>query len=539
MARLIKISLAMKFRLLFGAAVLGIIAAALVVPWYFLEMLAEQAVQQRGTEISRLVVNEHLLNPKDPAIGSQVTSLYTTGAGEEGYNGPFFIKFSPDMKPDRPLDSPARSALRLFRKSPQQDVTVTQAEDERGRPVYRSFRAVRAESECMKCHGQAAATEHPFQAGQLVGMVDVTVPAQVESGTLLWWTRGAFIAGAALATLLAIVLFAILTQKLILRPVRQLRTVADKVTEGDLTVRSTIRTGDELQRLGESFNEMLTAIADQHEQLRAANRALDLKLSELAEANVALFQANKVKTEFLANVSHELRTPLNSIIGFADLLGEAADERIRRYGQNISTSAKNLLSLINDLLDLARIEAGRAEVRWNKVSLIDTCQTLVSLMKPLADKKQLTLEAKLAEDLPIITTDAGKCQQILYNLLSNAIKFTPAGGSVTVSAAVEAAQGEGAGTKEVTIAVADTGPGIAEADQQRIFEKFYQSDRSLTKESAGAGLGLSIAKDLTALLGGRLTLKSSPGQGAVFALHLPLEPLAPPTPPSPPAAPSQ
>ncbi len=525
MAKLVRMSLAMKLRLLFGAAVLGIIAAALVVPWYFLELLAEQAVQQRGTQISSLVINEHLADSKDPALGSRVASLYTAGGQSDGRAGPFFVKLSPDLKPDRPLDSPARAAARLFRRTPRQDITVSKAEDEQGRAVYRSFRAVRAEPICMKCHGPAAATEHQFQPGQLVGMVDVTVPAEEEGGALLWWTRGAFVAGAALATLLAIILFAVLTQKLILRPVRQLRKVADKVTEGDLTVRSTIRTGDELQRLGDSFNEMLTAITDQHEQLRAANRALDLKLDELAQANVALFEANKVKTEFLASVSHELRTPLNSIIGFADLLEESSDERVCRYGQNIGASAKNLLSLINDILDLARLEAGKATVRWDKVSLIDTCQTLVALMKPLADKKQLIFEAHLAEDLPIVTTDASKCQQILYNLLSNAIKFTPAGGNVILSAAVETADpAPAAQPKEVAISITDTGPGIAEADQQDIFEKFYQSDRSLTKEAAGAGLGLSIAKELTSLLGGRLTLKSSPGQGAVFTLHLPIEP---------------
>jgi two-component system sensor histidine kinase BarA len=526
MAKLVRLSLAMKMRLLFGVAVLGIIAAALVVPWYFVEVLAEQAVQQRGAQISNLVINEHLNEPKDPAIGNLVAALYTAGGQSDGRAGPFFIKLSPDLKPDRPLDSPARAAARLFRKNHHQDVTVIPTEDDKGRRVYRSFRAVRAEPICMKCHGPPAAAEHQFQPGQLVGMVDVTVPAEEESPALLWWTRGAFVAGAALATLLAIILFAILTQKLILRPVRQLRRVADKVAEGDLSVRSTIRTGDELQRLGESFNEMLTAIADQHEQLRAANRALDLKLDELAQANVALFEANKVKTEFLANVSHELRTPLNSIIGFADLLAEASDDRVRRYGQNIGASAKSLLGLINDILDLARLEAGKATVRWDKVSLIDTCQTLVALMKPLADKKELSFQAHLAEDLPIVTTDAGKCQQILYNLLSNAIKFTPAGGNVVISASLEPVPDAPPDSprKEVAIAVTDTGPGIAEADQAGIFEKFFQSDRSLTKEAAGAGLGLSIAKELTVLLGGRLTLKSSPGQGAVFTLHLPLEP---------------
>ncbi|MCJ7543716.1 MAG: ATP-binding protein [Phycisphaerae bacterium] len=543
MAKHLRLSLAMKLRLLFGAAVLGIIAAALVVPWYFLEVLAEQSMQQQGAQISGLVIDEHLRDPKDPAIGNLVASLYAAGGVEDGRSGPFFIKLSPQMKPDRPLDSIARAAARTFRRTPHQGVTVTKTEDERGRPVHRSFRAVRADPICMKCHAPAAGAEHQFQPGQLVGMIDVAVPADVESGALVWWTRGAFVVGAALATLLAIILFAILTQKLILRPLRQLRNVADKVTEGDLTVRSTIRTGDELQRLGDSFNEMLTAIADQHEQLRAANRALDLKLDELAQANVSLFEANKVKTEFLANVSHELRTPLNSIIGFADLLGESPEERTRHYGRNIGASAKNLLSLINDILDLARLEAGKATIRWDKVSLIDTCQTLVALMKPLADKKELVFEAHLGEDLPIVTTDASKCQQILYNLLSNAIKFTPAGGSVIVSAAV-GTSGEGqTQTPEVTIAVTDTGPGIADADQQSIFEKFYQSDRSLTKEAAGAGLGLSIAKELAGLLGGRLTLKSSPGQGAVFTLHLPIEPpaslTAPATPPASPPPPAE
>ena len=110
----------------------------------------------------------------------------------------------------------------------------------------------------------------------------------------------------------------------------------------------------------------------------------------LAEANVTLFQANKVKSEFLANVSHELRTPLNSIIGFADLLGEAQDDRVRRYGRNIRSSAQDLLGMINDLLDLAKIEAGKAEVRFDKVSVSDTCQTLVALMQPVADKKRST-----------------------------------------------------------------------------------------------------------------------------------------------------
>lgn len=530
--RLVKLSLATKFRLLFGLAVLGIIAAALVVPWYFMAMLAEQGVQRPGSELTRLRLNEWLRDhPKDPAAAedksSRVVALYTAGEKSQTRTGPSVVVLVPGRKHTGPLDSPAKKAQRAFARNAEQDLAIIEDEDERGETIFRGFRAVRVGQTCMNCHGTTAAKpELRYQPGQLAGMIDVTLPGETASGPLLWWTRGAFIVGAGLASLLAFVLFALITQRLILRPVRDLRDLADKVAEGDLTARSTIRTQDELQRLGESFNEMLGAITDQHEKLRAANRALDLKLRELAEANITLFRANKVKSEFLANVSHELRTPLNSIIGFADLLAERDDERIARYGQNISAAAKDLLSMINDLLDMAKIEAGKAEVRFDKVSVTDTCETLIALTAPLADKKNLKLRAELDDGLPIIVSDGGKLQQILYNLLSNAIKFTPAGGQVTVAATAGAASTEGREIEEISVAVSDTGPGISEADQGHVFEQFYQADRTLTKESYGTGLGLAIAKELTGLLGGRLTLKSSPGHGATFTVHLPVKPAA-------------
>ena len=528
--RFIRISLATKFRLLFGTAALGIIAAALVVPWYFTEMLAEREFQGLGEELTRLRLNEwerqHATNPiaaKDE--GSALVAMYARGPQGEDRQGPLFVRVSSEAKDDGSLSGPARQALKAFLRDPGDELAAVKAEGARGQTIYRCFRAVRASPSCRDCH-QKQRAELQFQPGQLVGMIDVAMPAAARP--LVWWTRLAFIVGGALAGLLAFVLFGIIAQRLILRPVRRLRDIADKVAEGDLTVRSTIRTNDELQRLGESFNEMLIATADQHERLLAANRALDLKLSELAEANVTLFQANKVKSEFLANVSHELRTPLNSIIGFADLLGEHDDERVRRYGGNVSTAAKNLLNMINDLLDLAKIEAGKADVRFDKVSVTDTCQTLMTLMKPLADKKQIDLRAELAEDVPIIVTDVGKLQQILYNLISNAIKFIPAGERVTVSASRISSQRSGKKAEEVVVSVADTGPGISEADQKHVFDKFYQADRTLTKESSGTGLGLAIAKELTALLGGRLALKSAPGHGAVFSVFLPIAPAVEP-----------
>jgi len=521
--RVVKISLATKFRVLFGTAVVGIIAAALVVPWYFMELLAEQVVQRLGSELTLMRLTEFQREHPQAAASDHLAQIYTQAKPAEPRRGPTVIKLSASYKADRPLDSAALSALKDFIRNDNQELALRKSDDESGRTVFRSFRAIRMQGSCFSssCHGPSSELRLQFSPGQLVGLIDMTIPAAMASSSLVLATRIAFGIGMLLAGLTAFVLFTVLAHRLILRPVSDLKSLADQVAEGDLTVRSRLRTRDELQRLGESFNEMLDAIVRQHDQLAAANRALDLKLNELAEANVTLFQANRVKSEFLANVSHELRTPLNSIIGFADLLGESDDDRIRRYGRNIATSAKNLLAMINDILDLAKIEAGKADIRWDKVSIADTCQTLSALMKPLADKKQLALVEEIATDLPLVVTDAGKFQQILYNLLSNAVKFTPAGGRVTLSASVT---GDRDDNRQVTVSVADTGPGIAEADQQRIFDKFYQGDRSLTKEATGTGLGLAIARELTNLLGARLSLKSSPGTGATFIVSLPIQP---------------
>jgi len=528
--RIVKISLATKLRLLFGLAVLGVIAAAIGVPWYFMELLAEQGVQRPGAELTRLRLNEWLRDhPKNPDAAddknSRVVTFYTAGEDAASRSGPSVMVLVEGRKSLRPPESSARKAIKAFARNPEQQLAVIEGDDDRDETVFRVFRAVRVEQSCMTCHGATAKAELRYQPGQIVGTVHVTLPGEMASTPLVWWTRGAFVVGALLAGTLALVLFALISHRLILRPIRSLQNLTDKVAEGNLTARSKIRTADEFQRLGEGFNEMLEAINSQHDRLRSANRALDLKLSELAEANVTLYKADQVKSEFLANISHELRTPLNSIIGFADLLAEKDDERVCRYGQNISSAANNLLSMINDLLDMAKVEAGKADVRYDKVSVTDTCRTLFQLLVPLADKKSLDLREELDEKLPIVVTDAGKLQQILYNLLSNAIKFTPAGGSVTVSTVVLA---EDSGTaKDVAISVTDSGPGIAEADQTRIFDKFYQVDPTLTKQAHGTGLGLAIAKDLSTLLDGHLALKSSPGHGTTFTLTLPIEPAQP------------
>ncbi len=515
----VRISLATKLRVLFAAAVLAIIAAALGVPLYFTQRLMEQAQEQSASQVAGLYLREWVDRHDRKSPPESAIARFFTAAGD-GRRGPSFIRVGPEATAGS-SDRLVERAASAFRKNPQRMMALMGEEDEQGRQVYRCFRAVRATQSCRECHKTTPPGR--FQQNQLVGLIDVTMP--LERGSLIWWTRGMFVLGGLLAALLALMSFYIITKQVVLAPIRKLRDLSDRAAEGDLAARSRIASGDEFEKLGRSFNDMLDAIQTQQNQLRQANRALDLRLAEVAEANVALYEADRIKNEFLANVSHELRTPLSSIIGFAELLGQTDDERRHRHATHILTSARMLLGIINDLLEVAKVEAGRAQVNIERVSVRDLCETLGQLVRPMADKKHLALEVDLAEDLPVAATDARKVQQILYNLLSNAVKFTPADGKVTLTARRVPAEESSLRRESVALTVADTGPGIAAADQERIFEKFRRLDDSMTREHGGAGLGLAIVKELTDLLGGRLTLESESGHGASFTVLLPVAPV--------------
>jgi signal transduction histidine kinase len=196
--------------------------------------------------------------------------------------------------------------------------------------------------------------------------------------------------------------------------------------------------------------------------------------------------------------------------------GGGMDVKPARYLQNILTSGKSLLELINDLLDLAKIEAGRMEVRSDPLSLVDLFEGLTGVLKPLSETKGLNLTASVAADVPIMQTDGPKVQQVLYNFLSNAIKFSPPGGRVELTATRE-------DEMSVRISVSDQGPGIAPDKQEMIFEKFRQVDAGVTRQFGGSGLGLAIAKELTVLLGGAIGVRSVVGEGASFWVILPLK----------------
>jgi len=519
--RQLHISLAAKCQLLFGAAVVLIIAAALFVPWQRMEQLMEQMNERTSKTLADWAEADHVARQME-AKSIELTTRPATGpstapafAGRERA----VVNLILARHVPKGLSKFESRALDDFRKNAEIETVSKLQESKEGVTSFKYARALLAQPKCMACHSDDVQKgESTHGTPPLLGMVSIEIPYQVDAMQVFLNRIVIFLAGL-LAGILAIIVFYLITTRLILGPVRVLQVTAEKVSEGDLNIRSDISTGDEFQQLSETFNKMLTNLKAGEDQLRAINKSLDLKLGQLEESNVALYESNRLKNEFLANVSHELRTPLNSILGFADLLKDAAvtnDPKNARYLQNIISSGKHLLELITDLLDLAKIEAGRMEVRSEPLSLSDLFEGLTSIIKPLSEKKDLSIVATVGRDVPIMQTDPAKLQQVLYNFLSNAIKFSPTAGRIDVKA-------ERFEEDNVRIAVSDQGPGIELEKQSLIFEKFRQIDGSVTRQHSGTGLGLAISKELTQLMGGSIGVMSRPNEGATFWVILPVK----------------
>jgi signal transduction histidine kinase len=258
------------------------------------------------------------------------------------------------------------------------------------------------------------------------------------------------------------------------------------------------------EELWEKVRQATAELAEQNELLR--RQAFQLE------------QASAAKSQFLANVSHELRTPLNAIIGYTHLMlegvsGDLMPPQRDKLGR-VDSNARHLLSIINDLLDIARIESGKLPIQVEKLVLPDLVDEVMAEVEPLIAGTSLEVTRRIAPTMPELRTDRQKVKQIVLNLLSNALKFTPQG-SVSIVLDYHAAD------EEVSVAVADTGIGISTDNQQTIFEAFGQADSSYAKRHGGTGLGLSICRRLATILGGRITLVSTLGEGSTFTLFLP------------------
>ncbi|MES2035734.1 MAG: response regulator [Pseudomonadota bacterium] len=268
----------------------------------------------------------------------------------------------------------------------------------------------------------------------------------------------------------------------------------------------------ELEQTNSQLEEQAQTLEAQRNDLERSSAAVELKARELE-------QASQYKSDFLANMSHELRTPLNSLLILSKLLGDNTDGNLSgeqvKYAQTIQSSGNDLLTLINDILDLSKIEAGHIQMRPETVPLQRMTADLRQLFEPVARERDLTFDIQTAEDCPkLVETDPQRLEQILKNLLSNAFKFTEAGG---VTLAIRPAGNDG-----LAFSVTDTGIGIAREQQESIFEAFRQADGTISRRYGGTGLGLSISRELARLLGGAITLSSRPGEGSTFTVTVPL-----------------
>jgi signal transduction histidine kinase len=322
----------------------------------------------------------------------------------------------------------------------------------------------------------------------MIAKIDETSEAYSTSKWVVIWFG---VASIALALLLGYAISASL-----IVPVRKIEERLGEIASGDFSRRVEVANRDELGTLAENLNRMNDELRGLYQQLETANRH---------------------KSEFLANMSHELRTPLNAIIGFSEMLKEQLfgelNEKQMEYAEDIHSSGRHLLSLINDILDLAKVEAGRMELELSEFTLPLAIENAMTLVKERTARHGIALELEIDDRLDCFVGDERKFKQILLNLLSNAVKFTPEGGRIGVMAAVN----DGA----VTISVSDTGIGISPEDQKTIFEEFRQAKGDGRGKSEGTGLGLSLTKKFVELHGGAIRVESEVGKGSTFTFTLP------------------
>jgi len=314
-----------------------------------------------------------------------------------------------------------------------------------------------------------------------------------------------------------------------LRPIEQLRLGAARIGGGDLEQRISVNSGDEFEALADQFNDMTERLQESYagleHKVESRTRELAQSVSELRALGQQLEVASQHKSQFLANMSHELRTPLNAIIGYSEILQEeAADlgqQNLIDDLKKIESSGRHLLGLINDILDLSKIEAGKMDVFLEEVEIVPLLEEVRAIIVPMADKNSNTIEFGLADDLGTMRTDRTKLKQSLLNIFSNGSKFTQNGRLRLVANRLQI------GKPMVRFAISDTGIGMTEEQLSRLFQAFSQADASTTKKYGGTGLELAITRNFCQMLGGDVSVASSPGEGSTFTITLPDSPLDP------------
>jgi signal transduction histidine kinase len=460
--------------------------------------LQAEAEHLRGV-LSANVAKEFSIGWKDSALPqirgtySLAVDLFAVDAADRigARTAPDRLLFTPPLKDQKILDGIKNTAERLSTLLLEEvipvygDRTTISNED---RDLHEEMLPLRADAE------QLATDLHQRAADLADGTRAEVEELIARNASSFASSRALFIGVAAGAIVLALLLGFILSWSVV-GPIQNIDTRLAAIASGDFSGHVEVQNRDELGALGANVNRMNDELRRLYTELEAASRH---------------------KSEFLANMSHELRTPLNAIIGFSQVLRDemvgSVNAKQAEYLDDIISSGGHLLSLINDVLDLSKVEAGQVELEVHPFSLREALERGVVMVRERATEDGVRVAFAADPEVDVVDGDERRIKQVIFNLLSNAVKFTPAGGEVDVSATRL--------NGEVRVSVADTGPGIAPEDRDRIFEEFQQSEAGVGQRE-GTGLGLALSKRFVELHGGRIWLESEVGQGSTFTFALP------------------
>lgn len=553
-------------RLLLGLGVIIVAFTAISVAWdiYEIRQEAEREMIQRARVVTQELValraviasNQDKINT-DPVTGNvQFKHLNPAAVGRQvaalfGETTRFTLKQT-RLIVRNPANEPDQVELAMLKElADRPEVPEIWRDDFSGsRWYFRYMIPLRAEESCLACHGEPAGAKdvagYPKEGlkfGDFAGAISLKIPMDSFQATLekRIWGR---ILMAGLFLLITRWASSFLARRLVSQPLQEMSRMALELGQGNWGAVKAIGGAGEIRFLSEVFEQVAHQLHSSHllleEKVRERTRELAESNASLARANRELEEANRFKSDVLANLSHELRTPLTAILAYNEMLLDPATGPLnpeqREYLEEIGDSGRQLLLEVTDLLQMARLEAGKLELALEPLDLVEVIADTLALIGPLARKKNIQLEVPAERGEWWALADRTKVRHILNNLLNNAIKFTPEGGRVTVflerhhqsdfSNAGKSEQRPAAAKEDgqcLLVGVSDNGIGIPEEEQEAIFEKFHQ----VGKPGQGVGLGLALAKELVQLHGGRIWVQSQMGRGSTFYFTLPLraEPL--------------
>lgn len=543
------ITLKVKFAVLLGAIIVLCLGVNLVWQEHGSAKQTERELLQQARALSAnmdaawefMTINQKLINYDRAGnyefkglqcsiAGRSIGSLFSVRTDYETH----YVRATPRNHADTP-DEFETQALESFEadRSLREYYQVVEID---GKQVFRYLAPMDIQQECLACHGEPMGeldeTGYPKEGlalGDLYGAISLTIPmATYEAASRENATSNIVFSIVLLVVCLGTIYLALAV--LVTRPFGKVRSAMASVEQGDLTVQvEPDKTSPEARDMARGFNRMVDELAEMRgslegkvaertQELALANETLKRQQRSLEDMNKRLIDDNRFKSDFLAMMSHELRTPLAASMAFSNILKEhrcdQSEEEVCLW-REVETNNKTLLSLINNILEMARIDAGKESLHLGFVDIGDVVGLLQASVEPLAQQKGLCMEYLIDEGVPLFVADSEKLRRIVENLLSNAVKFTPEGGGIKMVVRFEALR------RRVVFEVIDTGVGISSEALPHVFERFTQVDSSAERMQGGSGLGLALVRELAEMHGGSVSAESTVGVGSTFAVEIP------------------